>query len=230
MIVGSENKYNLLKFNPISLKKNYSVVLQNTSGLPDSRAARVQALIETDKQWPGMVPREQVAEMIGFGQSPEKMYDLLGNAARSAESENEFMIEDEKGIEPAAWEMHIPHWKVHVAKMQDPGFKKLASKKTIQVMEDHLLATEMLMMEQMRKSPAFAEQVAIECPQFPMLMEMPQAPMMPQEMIPEGQAPPPDAGIDEAMNVVKESTMDNVMAGLPQDLPAIPDPETPQPI
>lgn len=188
MIVGKDNQFNLKKYDPATLQKNFAVVLQNSSGLPDSRAARIQSLIETEERWPGMVPREQVAEMIGFAQSPDKLYDLIGAAARSAEAENEHILDGLGTVEPAEWEMHIVHWKIHVSKMQEPGFKQSASPEIIKAMEGHVLATEMFMMNQAMRSPTFAQMLALECPQFPLMMAPPQPPPMP----PGGMMPPPE--------------------------------------
>lgn len=233
MVSGKDNQWNMMRFDPESLMKNFSVVLQNSSGLPDSRAARIQSLLDTEQRWPGMVPREQVAEMIGFAQSPDKLYDLMGSAARSAEAENEHMLDGKGMIEPAEWEMQIVHWKVHVSKMQDPGFKQSASPEARTAMEDHLRATEHLMLQQIMKSPTFGQMVSVECPQFPMMMEPPLPPPMPPSG-PEGGpgAPmPPDGGPgDMAIQEAGPQMVDQTMSGMPSDLPPIPSPEVPQPL
>lgn len=241
MIAGKDNQFNLKKYDPSSLQKNYAVILQNSSGLPDSRAARIQSLIETEERWPGMVPREQVAEMIGFAQSPDRLYDLIGSSARSAEAENEFILDGNGRVEPAPWEMHIVHWKIHVSKMQEPGFKQNAAPEVIKAMEDHLMATEMMMMDQAAKSPSFAQMLMVECPQFPLLMTPPPPPpppMMgpeggpPPEMMAEGgpvdgPMPPPEGG-GEMLDPMPQM-IDQTMAGN-LEVEDLAPPEAPQPL
>jgi hypothetical protein len=229
MIAGKDNQFNLKKYDPATLQKNFAVVLQNSSGLPDSRAARIQSLIETEERWPGLVPREQVAEMVGFAQSPDKLYDLIGSAARSAEAENEHILDGLGTVEPAEWEMHIVHWKIHVSKMQEPGFKQLAAPEVIAAMEDHLRATEMLMMQAAARSPSFAQMLAIECPQFPMIMAMP-LPPPPMPMDPMAEPPMAEGDVPPVGPEIMPQMMDQTMSGQPTDVPPIPPPEAPQPL
>lgn len=183
MIMGKDNKWENFPLDVEALKKDYSVLLQNTSGLSDSKAVRTQQLIDLNMQFPGAVPKEQVLEMTGLGQS-DKFYDVATAAARAAEDENE-SIQDGKGqSEPAQWEDHIAHWKIHVQSMQPKGFKEKAGDQILMDMEDHVRAHEMLMMDIMAKNPAYAQIVQAECLGFPLFMEPPAPPPMGPEGMP----------------------------------------------
>jgi len=229
MVAGKDMRWNMMKYDPATLKKKFSVVMQNTTGLPDSRSGKIQATMETEKTFPGMLPREQVVEMLGFGQSPEKFYDIAGAAAQAAEEENEYLLDGQGGMEPQEYEDHITHWRIHVAGIQNTAFKTKLSPEIQQNMLNHILATEMLMQDMIMKSQTFAQKVAIECPQFPMLM----APLPPPPMIDPATGMPVDPMMGEIPGGPMEAPpmMDETMAGMPsqdQMAPEIP-PAPPQP-
>lgn len=231
MIAGKDNRFNLMKYDPSSLKKNFSVILQNSSGLPDSRSGRIQAILETEERFPGMVPREQVAEMLGFAQS-EKFLDVAGAAARAAEEENEIMLDGKGMIEPAEHEDHITHWRVHTAAIQDVAFKTKVQPEIRGHMLSHLLATEMMMADQMMKSPTFALRIQNELPQFPMLFEMP-LPTPPMAPPPEPGGTPQNPEAMPAMSPTVEEQgqmMDAAMTGEMRPQEPLPPPTVEQPL
>ncbi len=98
------------------------------------------------------------------------------------------MILDGKGqVEPKVYEDLITHWKIHVGNIQDIGFKQQATPEIQATMEDHNLATEMIMFDQAQKSSAFSQLVNMQCPMFPMFFTPPKIPAEIQSMITEGQ-------------------------------------------
>lgn len=228
MIQGKDNRFNMLKYDPESLQKDFSVIIQNTSGLPDSKAGRIQAILDTEARFPGMLPREQVIELMGFGQS-DKYIDVAGSAARAAEEENELMLDGKGMVEPAPYEDLVVHWKIHAAAIQDVAFKTKVDPKIQAAAIDHLRATEMLMIQRSQKSPAFI-QVLMSIPQFPMIFEPMQSFMPPP--------PPPmpgDMGAAPQDNMPKPKNeknpnVDMTMAGTPRMVPPSPPPKVPQPL
>jgi hypothetical protein len=193
MVMGKDNRWENYPLDVASIAKPYSVMIQNTSGLSDSKAVRTQQLIDLNQQFPGAVPQEQVLEMTGLAQG-DKFYDVGSAAIRAAEDENEF-IQDGKGqIEPAEWEEHISHWKIHVQSMQALGFKTKAGPEITDAMVKHITATEMLMMDQALQSPGYA-QALLAIPQFPMFFEPPVIdPMAQPGMAMPDQGPVPQPG------------------------------------
>jgi hypothetical protein len=182
MLMGKDNKWENFPLDTKTLTKPYSIMIQNTSGLSDSKAVRTQQVMDLNEQFPGLFPREQVIEMVGLAQG-DKFLDTGSSAARCAEDENEW-IQDGKGqIEPAEWEDSITHWKIHTMSMQSLGFKTKAPPETIQAMVDHLTATEMLMMDQAAKNPAY-QQALMTLQGFPMFFAMPLPPPLPPEALP----------------------------------------------
>lgn len=166
MILGPDAKWMTKKYDPQSLQGPYSIMVQNQTALPESRAVRTQFVLDMSKQYPDLFPKEQIIEMLGLGQG-DKFMDLGSASARAAEEENEIILDEGKQIEPAEWEDHITHWKIHVMKIQDIGFKTVTDKARQDAMKLHIMATEMLMVDQATKSPQYAQQLLM-LPMFPM--------------------------------------------------------------
>ena len=183
MVLGKDNRWNALKYDPSTLQGPYSIFLQSSSALPDSKALRTQFILDMGKQFPSLFPESQIAEMLDLGQS-EKFLDIASLAANAAENENEWILDGKGQIQPAAHEDLITHWRIHVAAIQDVGFKTKSDPQVQKDMKDHLLATEMLMWQQSYKSQSFAQLVNIQCPQFPMFFEIPKPPPMPMPVAP----------------------------------------------
>lgn len=223
MLLGKGNRWEMFPVDVAALKKDYAVLTENVSGLADSKAVRTQQIIDLGDKYPDLVPREQVLEMTGLAQA-DKFYDVGSAAVRAAEDENESMQDGRGQIEPQVYEDQIAHWKIHVQSIQPMGFKEKAGEEIMRVMEDHIRAHEMLMMDIVKLNPAFAQKIALECPQFPMFFEPPIPPPMPMpdpemmgqgEMIPEDLGPmpgdmeaPPEPMMDEqAMQIMNDETL-----------------------
>lgn len=193
MIMGKDNRWTLQAFDPSTIAKPYSIILQNSSALPESKALRTQFILDMGERFPSMFPESQIAEMLDLGQN-EKLLDLAGLAARAAEDENEMILDGSAVPDPMIHEDLITHWRVHISAIQDIGFKTKSPLEVQENMKNHIMAHEMLMFDMIQKSSAFAQMVNAMCPQFPMFMEMPLPPPpspegMPQ--LPQAQAPGP---------------------------------------
>ena len=170
-VIGKNNQWLAAKYDPSSLAKPYSVLLQNQSALPESRASRTQLVLDLAAQYPDLLPREQVIEMLGLAQA-EKASDIGSAAARAAEDENEHMMDSKGMMEPMEYEDLVTHWRVHTMSIQDIGFKTKAAPQAQKDMKDHIMATEMLMVDQAEKNPSFA-QLLTALPMFPMFFTPP---------------------------------------------------------
>lgn len=190
MILGKDNRWTIAKYNPKSLRGPYSIIMQNSSALPDSKALRTQFILDMAKQFPGMFPESQIAEMLDLGQS-EKFLDVASLAAKAAEDENEYILDGGKQIDPQMHEDLITHWKVHVSSIQDIGFKTQATPEVQKNMREHILATEFLMWQMANRSSAYMNLINVMCPQFPIYFTVPKMPSPEALGIP--QPPPQDA-------------------------------------
>lgn len=168
-ILGSNNKYIVANFDPTHLTKAYDIRVQNSSALPQSRAARTQTIIDLKQAFPALIKDEQVADMLQFGET-EKYYDAATMALRSAEAENEDLLSGKTIDDPTDYEDHLTHWTIHVRDMQNRAFKE-SPILVKQRYTDHVMATEMLMIKQIRKNPAYAVEL-VKLPRFPLFFPL----------------------------------------------------------
>lgn len=164
MVQGKNNSWELMDFDPEVLKSDYDIRVQNVSALSESKAQRMQNILDLSERFPDLFTSDQISEMLDFAQS-EKFLDEASAAIRAAEYENEKIFDGDQVDEPQDYEMHDAHWKTHMKAMQDPSFKR-APPEIKQAMIDHVMATEMMMFDQAKKNPAY-EQVLMSLKQFP---------------------------------------------------------------
>jgi hypothetical protein len=180
LVLSKDNRWSAESYDPETLGKDYAIVMQAATALPESKSLRTQMIMDLGKQFPDLFPREQLLEMMDLAQT-DKFMDDGAAAARAAESENEMILDGKAIPDPQAHEYHITHWRVHTQAIQDIGFKTKSTPEVQRAMLDHIMATEMLMMDQVMKSPAYGQLIQVSCPQFPMLFTPP-VPVMPLMM------------------------------------------------
>lgn len=187
MILGKDNRWETFPLDVSTLTKNYSIMIQNTSGLADSKSAKTQQLIDLNAAFPGALPQQQVLEMIGFGQG-EKFIDIGSAAAKAAESENEQIMDGQGQIEPNEGEDSLTHWRIHMQAIQSLGYKQKAPPEVQEAMRIHIMAHEFMLMDMAAKNPAMAQALST-LPNFPAFAEFPAVPPMPVMPPPEGVEP-----------------------------------------
>lgn len=184
MILGKDNRWETFPLDVSTLTKNYSIMIQNTSGLADSKSARTQQLIDLNAAFPGALPQQQVLEMIGLGQG-DKFIDIGSAAAKAAESENEQIMDGQGQIEPNEGEDSLTHWRIHMQAIQSLGYKQKAPPEVQEAMRVHIMAHEFMLMDMAAKNPAMAKALST-LPNFPAFAEFPAVPPTPV-------MPPPEA-------------------------------------
>jgi hypothetical protein len=194
MVLGQNKSWCSMHFDPEHLARPYDIRIQNSSALPDSKAARTQYILDMAERFPTMFPQEMIVEMLDMGQA-DKYMDLASSATRAAEYENEKILGGEHSDSPAEWEDSLIHWHVHVKAMQDISFKsKNTPEEVRQALKDHVMATEMLLMNMSEKNQALSQSLAA-IPNFPLFLAMPPLPPMPPQgsnggsMSPQGEDP-----------------------------------------
>lgn len=192
MILGRNNRWTMKYVKKADLAKDYQVRVKSASALPKGRAARMQSLVYLQTNYPDMIPREMVLEMMDLAQN-QKFIDTATVAVRAAEEETERILSGEDCQEPQKWEYLVAHWNVHAKQLQETSFTYDTPKDIQEKFKEHILATEMLMFDKAQSNPAFAQQV-MALPNFPLLFEIPAPdPMMPDPAM-EGGAPPAEGG------------------------------------
>lgn len=206
--IGKNNKWMTVFFDAANLTKSYDIRVQNASALPQSKAARMQTLLDLNAQFPDKVPAEQVLDMLDLAQN-EKFIDVVTVAVRAAQAENEFLGEN-KDVPVEEYEDHYQHWTVHAQWIQDLSFKTMTPKSVQDKAKDHLRAHEMLMIQKAAQNPDYMAKLKT-LNNFPMLMPLDAAVASPEAAEPplpeEEQAPAPAA---PAGQIVPEQQLDQM--------------------
>lgn len=199
-VLGKNNKWMSEKFNVAYLSRDYDVRIQNTSALPQSKAARTEYLVWLSQTFPEQLPPEQILDLLDLSQS-DKFLSLSTVSVRAAEAENDFLLEGKDTGEPTEWEDHINHWQAHVKPIMEFSFKNQTPQEIQDKLIDHVRAHEMFMLERAKLDPLYMEQLAV-LKGFPKFFypEMPQVPMgeppIPEEQ-PMAEEPMPEAMLAE---------------------------------
>jgi hypothetical protein len=165
-VVGKNNKFLVKHFDAANLSKDYDIRYDLSTGLPETKAAKVQRILDAMQRAPKMFSAERWEELLELGNS-DRMVRLSTEAVKSADSENEDLLAGEEVALPDDWEDHLIHWESHVRAMQSRSFKEDAPEEYIAAMKEHVFVTEQLIIEKMGKNPLFQAKVA-ELKLFPL--------------------------------------------------------------
>jgi len=158
-IVGENNKFLIRNFDLSNLNKSYDVRVDNSTGLPESKAGRTQRILDAMQRNPDMLSPERWEELLELGNT-EKLENLTTEAIKSADSENEDMLAGREIANVDEFEDHIQHWNSHVKSMQARSFKEDAPSEVIAAMKDHVFWHEEAMMEKAKTNPEFQAEIA----------------------------------------------------------------------
>ena len=158
-IVGKNNEHLIRHFDTAVLHKPYDVKFDSSTGLPETKAAKIQRLLEAMQRNPNLFSPERWEELLDLG-STEKMVSLATSATQAADSENEDFTAGKPVMMPEEFEDHIAHWRAHVQLFQNRSFKEEADNEAIKAAKDHLYATETIMLAKYKNNPTFEAEVA----------------------------------------------------------------------
>lgn len=158
-IVGEGNKYKIRHFDTAHLHKSYDIRVDNSTGLPETKSAKMQRILDTMQRHPQMLSNERWSELLDLG-STAKLTTLLTEAIKAADSETEDIMAGREVMMPEEWEDHIKHWESHSKAMQSRQYKEEASPQVRAKMKDHVYWTEEAMLKKMRNNPEFEAKLA----------------------------------------------------------------------
>lgn len=189
LLLGRSRASELEFFKWADLTNINDIKINTQSSLPRQKAARVQTLFDLNERFPAEVDGRQVLDMLDIGQN-DKFISIATVAIRSAEREEAKL--DAKGDMPdvESHDEHLYHYKVHMAKINDPSMQVDSNKKRKEILKDHLAAHEMLMLEKMDTNPLYMEQVLAQFPGFPSFYKPGKAQL--KAMVQAMTKPPPD--------------------------------------
>jgi len=166
-IVGENNKYLIRHFDAAHLHKSYDVRFDNSSGLPETKAAKYQRILDAMQRAPQMLSPERWEELLELGNT-EKYHTLTSAAVHAADSENEDLMAGRPVPDPQEWEDHIAHWNSHSKLVQQRSFKEDTPPEIRKGFLRHLRLTEMAMFDKSKRNPEFAAKLAT-LTNFPLL-------------------------------------------------------------
>lgn len=190
-IVGENNQYLIRHFDAANLHKSYDIRFDNSTGLPETKAARTQRILDAMQRNPEMVSGPRWEELLDLANT-EKMQTIVTAATQAADSENEDLLAGREVAPPELWEDHIAHWESHSTIIQSRQFKEETDPAIRKAMLGHLRITEMAMFDKAEQNPEFSAKLAT-LTNFPInidLLQIYPAPMSRQhlELLAQGQA------------------------------------------
>jgi hypothetical protein len=158
-IVGENNKHLIKHFDTANLHKSYDIRFDNSTGLPETKSAKIQRIMDTMQRNPNLFSPERWEELLDLGNT-EKMVNLATEAIQAADSENEDLLAGEPVALPEDWEDHIAHWQSHARAMQGRAFKEEAGPEIQAAFKEHIKLTEKIMLEKAKTNPLFQSKLA----------------------------------------------------------------------
>lgn len=200
-LLGKQRAASLKYFDLSRLGDIKDIKVQNSSALPQQKAARVQTIMDYAKQFPTLFSEEQVIDLLELGES-KKFMDASTVAVNAAEEENTEILQSGQTQDPEEWENHLTHYKIHMRELNSKYYKSSAPKEVREALIDHVRATEMFLWFAGEKNPMYLQMIAEQFPTFPIffvpsqeppppeVMENPGMPMEAMQMPPEAMGPP----------------------------------------
>jgi hypothetical protein len=158
-IVGENNKFLIRHFDTAHLHKSYDIRVDNSTGLPETKSAKMQRILDTMQRHPQMLSNERWTELLDFA-SIEKMTSMMTEAVKSSDSESEDLMAGREVMMPEEYEDHIIHWESHSKVMQSRQYKEEADPKVRAAFKDHVYWTEEAMLKKMKNNPEFEAKLA----------------------------------------------------------------------
>ena len=158
-IVGENNKFLIRHFDTAHLNKNYDVRIDNSTGIPETKAAKIQRVMDALQRNPQMFTPERAEELLELGDT-EKLSSIATEAVKASDS----IIEDlmaGRPVEPLEeWHDFIVHWRTYSKAMQSRSFSEEADPEIRAKVKDHMYWTEEAMIAKFKQNPEFEAKVA----------------------------------------------------------------------
>ena len=161
-ILGKDNEYMVKSFNQ-DFDFNCSVDIQNTSALPDSKAGRIQAIVDLNQATATdpIFKREEVVQMLDLG-ADETFKNEATVSLRAAQSILSDILDGNGNVpEPQPYDDLLVHYGVFMRALQARTFKEVLPSQIQQVIIERITTIEFLMWERSLKNQAFMAKVSM---------------------------------------------------------------------
>lgn len=157
-LFGQFNSVRLKKFKASDLTRYYDIHVQRSSALPESKAAKIQLLLEITRERPGLLSDEQFLDLVEIPRN-ERLFNVTTAALDRAESDWEDAMSGEELPPPEDWYDLITHWEVFSKNIQTKVFSTEVPEDIRTVVLDHIRALEFLMLNRAAENPLFAQKI-----------------------------------------------------------------------
>jgi hypothetical protein len=158
-IVGQNNQFLIRHFDTAHLHKPYDIRMETSTGLPETKSAKIQRILDAMQRNPKMVSPERWEYLLELADT-EKMSTLATEAIKAADSivEDIFAGREVAGLED--WQDLIIHWETYIKAMQSRAFNEEADPAVRNKLKDHVYWTEKAMLNKSSKNPEFEAKLA----------------------------------------------------------------------
>jgi hypothetical protein len=178
-ILGEDNEYMIKCLKDVDFSVMYDVVVQNASSLPDSKAGKLQAIIDlnlaTNTAPEGPVfSRGEIIQMLDLGlDSAFKEQSSIG--VKNADSVIDSILGGEPVSEPQIWDDFLVQYPIFIRTLQERKFKEKVEPEIQGKMIEYITTMEGLMWERSTKNMVFAQKLQ-QFDNFPLFFEVPLPP------------------------------------------------------
>lgn len=158
-IVGQSNEFLIRHFDTAHLHKSYDIRFDNSTGLPETKSAKIQRILDAMQRNPTMVSPERWEYLLDLADT-EKMASLASEAIKAADSIVEDIMAGREVAPLEDWHDLVLHWETYVKSMQSRSFNEEAGPEIRSKMKDHLYWTEEAMLNKAKMNPEFQARLA----------------------------------------------------------------------
>jgi hypothetical protein len=207
-ILGNDANWEIRKIGDFRFSSEYEVIVQNSNGFSDSIQGRMEEIEKLLQMFPGSISPQQAFNILQY-KIPEKYYDIVTVALKSAQAENEMFLDGNLLQDPDIGEDHLVHLEQHYLLLQTRNYKEDTQLRK-EYFEHHIGVHEMVLYDKIQTNPMLGEMVKSKFPYFPVFFRPepelpPPPPPMPNEDLLKQQEPPPQNGVpQEKMNMINQ--------------------------
>lgn len=158
-IVGDGNKFLIREFDAAHLSKAYDIKIDNSTGLPETKSAKIQRVLDAMQRNPNLFSPERAEQLLELGDT-EKMSSILTEAVKAADSIVEDLLAGRSVAPLEEWHDFIVHWSAYSRAMQARTYNEDVDPDIRARFKDHVFWTEKAMIRKMNKNPEFEAKVA----------------------------------------------------------------------
>lgn len=158
-IVGQNNQFLIRHFDTAHLHKSYDIRFDNSTGLPETKSAKIQRILDAMQRNPQMVSPERWEYLLELADT-EKMSTMATEAIKAADSIVEDIMAGRDVAPLEDWHDLIVHWETYIKAMQSRAFSEEADPNIRSKMKDHMFWTEEAMLNKAKNNPEFQARLA----------------------------------------------------------------------